>query len=181
MDLDKDIVFRAFNKLDEYLRSSKLDSVHLIVGGGASLILAYDFKDVTADTDFFSSTSIDVFKDEIDRVARDLQISSDWLNSNFSFFSHYLPQDYGSRLIRVFSGQSLKVDCLGSTDVLIMKFMALRQKDMNHISFLLAQSDTDLDIIEKRLDELADSPDNRIKACAERGLKAFDRITGRGP
>lgn len=73
----------------------------------------------------------------------------------------------------MFSGKNLKVTALGPEDLLIMKFMAGRKKDMSHIRFLIKKK-ADLKIVDKRLDELLQGP---FKEEAQKALELFDEVT----
>lgn len=98
-------------------------------------------------------------------------LSSDWLNSYYNSFKHYLPTDYNSRLVGVFSAEKIKVDRLGIEDLIVMKLMAGRNKDYTHIKQLLKNNSCQLSIIEERILELKSLHKDR----ATKALNLFDK------
>lgn len=96
-------------------------------------------------------------------ASRDLNLPGDWLNPYFSTFSHVLPLDYKTRLIRVFNSPTLVMDALGQTDLLVMKCFAHRSKDISHAKALI-QGGADLKIVEARIEALKS---RRIPGCRQ--------------
>lgn len=128
--------------------------VKLIMGGGGAMILAHGFPIGTYDIDAVPlQTPFEDLDGVVKEVAKELNISPDWLNPYFSTFAHNLPKDYADRLIRVFAGRHLTVDALGREDMLIMKLFAGRQKDVPHAK-LLIKSGVDMELIENHLGSL---------------------------
>jgi hypothetical protein len=132
--LSAERILRALKELDRI--SEKPFS--LIVGGGAALVAAYKFPLATEDID---AQSIDIEMSHlaplIDRVAKSLQLSHDWLNPYFSTFMHVLPPDYRLRLVTFYTGEKLKVSALGPEDLFVMKCFAGRDKDIPHARALM--------------------------------------------
>lgn len=147
--------------LDKHLRQP----LHLVVGGGAAMVLAYQHPLATQDVDAFAAkgSSLSGLDAVLKRVAKQLNIEPDWMNTHFVTYTHVLPQDYASRLQRVFQGKQLRVDALGPEDMLIMKCFAGRDKDRPHARRLLGAV-RDLAIVDRHLTLLADK---RIPGAAQ--------------
>lgn len=78
------IMKTAFQKLDELLTTS----VTLIVGGGGAMIFAHNFPLATTDVDAIPKGIEPAELDELaKKIAVELLLPSDWLNSYFSTFS----------------------------------------------------------------------------------------------
>lgn len=160
----------AFRELDRALDGP----VHLIVGGGAAMALAYGHTLATQDVDAFAAregASVPEIAERARAVAERLHIAPDWLNAHFETFAHVLPRDYPKRLRPVFGGTHLKVDALGPEDLLVMKCFAGRDKDRPHARRLIRQA-SDLGVVERRLAELIDK---RIPG-AEAAADVFDDL-----
>jgi predicted nucleotidyltransferase len=167
--LDAQLTRVALEKLDALLDRD----VHLVIGGGGAMILAYGIPLRTEDVDAFPRRSGDLraIQDRAREVASELDIVPDWLNQHFETFVHVLPSDYAARLRRVLDGKHLKVDALGPEDLLIMKCMAGRDKDRPHARRLLREA-TDLALVDRHLSELAE---RRIPK-AEQACEFFDAL-----
>lgn len=128
----------------------------LLLGGGGAMVLAYHFPVATQDLDaiFFQSEikEADVSED-IQGVAKELNLPKDWLNPYFSTFLFSLPPDYHTRLIEAFKGKYLIVYALGITDLLILKCFAGREKDIGHARALIKKG-ADTDLVEKHIRNL---------------------------
>src|SRR3569832_1379045 len=125
--LDHDRMLQALERLDRRTKSA----AHLVVGGGAAMVLAYAHPFATLDVDAFAAKG-GLRMAELDALARsvadELHIEPDWLNAHFETFTAVLPRDYASRLRLVFAGEHLRVDALGPEDLLVMKCFAGRDK-----------------------------------------------------
>jgi hypothetical protein len=151
--LTEKIMLNALQSLDQKLTEASL-KVSLIMGGGGAMILAHHFPKGTTDIDAIpKGQSPEVLDSFVKAVAKELGIEPDWLNPYFSTFAMTLPQDYSSRLIRVFDGIHLTVDALGKEEMLIMKCFAHRSKDIPHARALL-KGGVKLELVENRLNEL---------------------------
>lgn len=154
MDLDKDLDLKALFLLDEAIGKKKLPLVKLVIGGGASMLLAHGFPGKTYDVDAIpTNLHFDEIKDLAEDVSKILKIGHDWLNPYFQAYTIYLPSDSKKRMSVIYSGKHLIVESLGIEDVLIMKLMAGRSKDRAHIKHLLKMN-PHLPIVEDRLHEL---------------------------
>ncbi len=154
MNLDKALALKALKMLDEAIQRKPLPLVKLVVGGGASMLLAHGFPGKTTDVDAIpTNAKFEDIKILAEKIAQALNIDHDWLNPHFQTYTIYLPPDAMTRVQRVYSGKNLVVDALGAEDILIMKLMAGRSKDRSHIKHLLKMN-PDLSIVEERLHEL---------------------------
>ena len=173
--MDKELALEALKKLDEKLTAAGLGKVTLVVGGGGSMVIQHGYQGMTVDID---AVPIDIDFEELKpymfEVSKELKIAPDWLNPYYQTFTVSLPDDARSRMKTIFTGNSLIVKSLGAEDILIMKLMAKRNKDMGHIRHLLRMG-LDLKIVEKRLEELIKIyPDK-----AQKALDLFDELTGK--
>ena len=153
--ISKMVALAAFERLDAYL----IKPLTLYMGGGTSMVLAHGYPLSTSDVDALpKQTSFDEIDGAVKRVATELGLPTDWLNPYFSSFTHVLPADFVTRLVRVFAGERLSVDALGREDMLIMKCFAHRPKDLGHARALLRLG-VDLAVVEAA-----------IEVCHKRGI-----------
>jgi hypothetical protein len=170
LELDRDRSLKALGGLDA--RMSR--PARLIIGGGAAMILAYDHPLATQDVDAFAAkgglrvADLDALAKE---VAAELDLEPDWLNAHFETFTAVLPDDYASRLRRVFEGVYLTADALGPEDLLVMKCFAGRDKDLPHARRLIHLAD-DLGVVDRQLSGLVE----RRYPKAERAADYFDDL-----
>ena len=169
--IDSTLALEAFAALDRRLT----EPCRLVLGGGTAMILAHGHPVATTDADVFPvrGTLSDLAPHAL-AVARELDLEPDWLNPWFTTFTHVLPSDYGTRLIRVFDGAALCVDALGAEDLLVMKCFAGRDKDRPHTLRLLKQA-RDLDVVDRQLSQLLEK---RIPG-AEKAADLFDDLRER--
>jgi len=154
MDLNKALALRALKTLDKKLTAARQEAVTLAVGGGGAMILEFGYAGSTLDIDAVPiGTEFDSLKKYLEAVAQELKITPDWLNPYYQAFTIYLPPAAASRMVVIYNGKSLIVKSLGAEDILIMKLMAGRAKDMGHLRHLLKLK-INLSIVEHRLEEL---------------------------
>lgn len=145
---------RALAALDKLLTQK----TQLLIGGGAAMALAYKLPLVTADIDglvFRSAITMDELVPLVKKVATELNIPKDWLNSHFNTFLFALPLDYFQRLVTVYSGKHLTAYAFGREDMVILKCMAGRDKDLPHARALMKQG-IDRKIVEEQIQHLID-------------------------
>ncbi len=148
--IDLKLATEAFSRLDELLKKP----VKLILGGGTAMIMAHQFPLSTSDVDAVSkNSSLLEIENEIKQVGSELNLPADWLNPHFSSFMFVLPNDFESRLVKVFDKKFLSVFALGIEDMLLMKCFAHRAKDIGHTKFLLKKN-INLKIVENQIDLL---------------------------
>lgn len=177
MDLDKALAIKALEKLDDLLIKESHGPMTLIVGGGGAMILAHGFAGKTKDIDAVAKGRSDLMEIDAETkvVAQQLKIEPDWLNPYFSTFIHYLPKDYGSRLLKIYDGVALHVIGLGAEDLLIMKFMADRDKDQKHIRHLIKRG-AQIEVVEERLIELEKQKVTKAKEALARFYETCDEM-----
>lgn len=166
----------ALKGLDRELK----EELNLLIGGGAAFILAHHIPLLTMDIDgipyktVLKPADLDPY---VKKVAKQLKIPNDWLNSYFAAFTYSLPKDYGSRLILVFRGKKLTALALGKEDLLIMKCFAGREKDLPHARALLKQGlDTTLvnnhlhRCVEEKIPRAQEACDFFYDSCEQLGI-----------
>lgn len=173
MEMDKSLALEALKRLDAKLVRADFPRIVLAAGGGGSMILEHGYSGATADIDAVPINSeFEPLKPFMQEVAQELKIDADWLNPYYSAYTVYLPADAKDRMVDTFVGKRLIVKTLGAEDVLIMKLMAGRAKDLPHTRHLL-KKDLDLKIVEKRLEQLK----KLFPELAEEALDLFDSLT----
>ena len=173
MDMNKELALQALKLLDSKLSKASVPAMTLVIGGGGSMILNFNYQGATVDIDAIPlNTPFDDLKPFMEEVARELKIAPDWLNPYYQSFTHYLPTDSKSRMKSVFKGEVLDVQSLGAEDILIMKLMAGRAKDYSHIQHLLKMK-INLKIVDRRLTELL----KIHPRFAQRALDSLDELT----
>jgi len=151
--MKKDGMIEAFKALDAKLTVP----LTMVVGGGAAMLLAHGVSLATHDVD---GVPLDthVPPAEVERmvreVAAELKISPHWYNDYFKTFTFALPPNFRERLVEVFKGRFLSVKALGALDLLVMKCMAGREKDIGHARALVRRG-ADWKEAEAHLDRLA--------------------------
>lgn len=170
MDMNKKLALKALQSLDEKLAEAKMQKVTLIIGGGGSMILQHNYTGgSTYDIDAVpTNIEFEDLKPFMEKVAEELKIAPDWLNPYYSAFTIYLPADSKSRILKTYQGEVLTVKSLGAEDILIMKLMAGRSKDMPHIKHLMRMK-LKISIVESRLEELK-------KLYPKEAGRALDRL-----
>lgn len=170
LPLDQKRMLRALSLLDQRV----VAPAHLVVGGGAAMVLAYKHPIATQDVDAFAAKG-GLRMIELDasarEVAEELQIEPDWLNAHFETFTAVLPRDYATRLQSVYRGEHLQVDALGPEDLLVMKCFAGRDKDLPHARKLVRLA-KHLSVVDKQLEHLVE----RRYPGAERAADYFDDL-----
>ena len=138
------------------------------------MVLAYDYPLATQDVDAFTARG-GLSMAELDtaarRVAEQLDLEPDWLNTHFETYTGVLPTGYSERLKRVLEGEHLVVDALGPEDLLVMKCFAGRDKDRGHARKLLRLAG-DLDLVDRHLAHLIE----RRYPGAEKAADYFDDL-----
>jgi hypothetical protein len=166
--VSKELIQKAFKLLDDRVT----ESVTLILGGGACMILAHGYPLATTDVDAIpQQLSFDQLDGWVKEIARELHLPGDWLNPYFSTFTFVLPKDYATRLVDVFGGRRLRVRALGREDMLILKCFAHRPKDVGHARALLKLG-VDLAIVTKVIEDLAE----RDTPNADEALEFLDGL-----
>lgn len=135
------------------------------------MVAAYGETEATHDIDAVplkSKRSFDELKPYFQKVAKELDLSKDWINPFFATFTHVLPADYLSRTREFFHGKQMVCVALGPEDLLIMKLMAGRQKDDRHIRRLLKRKNFRHSLVEQQLEDLSQKNLAGAKAALDR-------------
>ncbi len=161
--LDKTLVERAFRLLGQTLELEDVESFHIVVCGGASLIASSLVARTTKDVDVValldSSDQLvspaplpEALLDAAATVAEDLALPADWLNNGPSrgiggLFQMGLPQGLASRLQRRDYGSRLSVHFVGRLDQIFFKvYAAVDQGPGRHAADLTSLQPTDSEI-----------------------------------
>lgn len=166
---------QALKALDKLLTQP----TQLLIGGGAAMALAYNLPLATADIDglvFRSEITNSELTPLIHKVATELALPKDWLNSHFNTFLFALPKDYIDRLVAVHKGKHLIAYALGREDMVILKCMAGRDKDLPHARALMKQK-VNRTIVEDQLQTLMD----RGIPKADQAMEFFDELCDQVP
>ena len=150
---------KEFNKKDILKALQTLDLLsdkpfELIIAGGSAMICSYKFPLGTIDVDVIIKKAelneVDIY---IKKTAKKLSLPPDWMNMWVSSFTHYLPEDYESRLNTLFKGKKITAKTFGKEDMLILKCFAHRGKDISHARALIKQK-ADIDFVENHIKKL---------------------------
>lgn len=115
----------------------------IVIIGGASIILNYNFRDLTLDVDMFISRNNSI-RAAIEKVAEKHDLSRNWMNSDFKFtksFSTKLHQY--SKYYKTFN-QVLQVRTIKDEYLIAMKLISFRsyKHDLSDIIGILNENDT---------------------------------------
>ena len=157
------------------------EKMELLIGGGAAFVLAHQIPLSTMDIDglpYKTGVTLAQLDSLIKKIAKKLNIPSDWLNPYFSTFTYSLPKDYAGRLVSVYQGKKLLASALGKEDLLIMKCFAGREKDILHARALLKKGlKTQLvsnhlhRCVEENLPKAGEALDFFYEVCEQMGIE----------
>ncbi len=116
-------VIQTLDILDNHLHDNN-QTREFIVCGGSAMILMNLSERPTLDVDMMAPEIDNVLKKASLYVADQLGLRDDWLNSSAQAFRDYLPSEWESRKVHVYSGKSLQVYSLCRADLLILKIFA---------------------------------------------------------
>jgi len=139
-DFDKPIIDKCLIELAEEYKKLTNKPIKLIIVGGASVLINYNFRKSTGDIDVTAITS-SLLKEAIKNTAKKLNLFSQWLNDdvkNTASSSKLL--DKISKLYKVFS-EILEVRYINEEYLVAMKLMAGRiyKYDMSDIIGILLE------------------------------------------
>ena len=128
--MQKSELIRALTRLGEICSPD----TRIVLAGGAALILGGFIERSTDDGDVVhSEPSLASIQDLVGYVADERALSPAWLNDGVKAWADVLPQDFGERLEEVGTFGNLHVRRLGRLDLLVMKFFALREQDLEDL------------------------------------------------
>lgn len=136
----------------------------IVLAGGAALIFAGYIERGTQDGDVVhSEPRFAELGDLIIGVAEERNLPTGWLNDGVKAWSDVLPSDFGVRLEEVDTFGNLRVRRLGRLDLLVMKFFALRDEDLEDIEQMVP-TDEEIEFVRNQLDRIARTrPDRALK------------------
>jgi hypothetical protein len=129
--LSKEILLRAFARLDELLKKRNL-TADVFVFGGAAIVLGFDARPLTRDVDAVWKPHTEVLS-AAREVADEFGLPRWWLNEQASF---YLPAGAESDGVSAFTGGALRVTTAKPELLLAMKVRAARTGDREDIRLL---------------------------------------------
>jgi hypothetical protein len=133
------------------LGSTIREPASLTLGGSAALLLTGLLDRLTDDGDVVES-SVDFGRllDAIRTVEVIEQAPPGWLNTSIQAYTHVLPADYRTRLIRLPPLERLDVSLLGRPDVILMKVYGHRSRDLQDLLAVAPRAD-ELAFVEQQL------------------------------
>jgi hypothetical protein len=152
--------------------------VHIfIVGGAAGVLLgALPAAWTTADVDM---VHVHLPRDRDDvlaaaaEAARELSLPPGWLSEDVGLFAWTLPRGWQDRVVEVGSYAQLRVFAVSRLDLIAMKFLAHRERDLEHLEQMRVTA-TDLAFARRHLDVLAESGEEPSQvAMARRYVEAW--------
>jgi hypothetical protein len=154
--LDDQTIRQALARLGQKLRIGR-DVEILLVGGAAGVLIgalpaAWTTADVDvihchlpADRDAVLSAGAD--------AGRELSLSGSWLSEDVGLYAWTLPDGWRERRILVGTFGSLKVYAASRLDLIAMKFIAHRERDLQHLA-LMKPVDEELEFCRNYLAQL---------------------------
>ena len=129
--LSRELLLRAFARLDELLKTQSL-TADVFVFGGAAIVLGFDARPLTRDVDAVWKPHTAVLNAARD-VADEFGMPRWWLNEQASV---YLPAGAQSDGVPAFAGSALRVTTAKPELLLAMKVRAARTGDREDIRLL---------------------------------------------
>jgi hypothetical protein len=161
--LTKEKMFAALEALDNLLE----EPLKLIIGGGGAMVMVHGYPLTTMDIDAIPiNRDISEIDGLVKRVANDLNLPPDWLNAWFSSFAYTIPKDYEDRLIPTFKGKQIEALSLSTTDLLVLKCFAGRQKDIGHARMLIKKG-ADVEFVQEHLEEMVERKVPRAESAID--------------
>jgi len=154
--LDKNTILSGFVALGQRLKLSRHVEI-LIVGGAAGVLTGLlPAQWTTADVDTLDCQlpqDREAVLAVAEVVCRDLSLPADWLNDWGGLYAWTLPDDWMSRRVPIGEFGQLHVYAAGRSDLIAMKFIAHRERDLEHLQLLNVTED-DKTFVRSYLDHL---------------------------
>ena len=176
-----DIYLRDLSKelKKEFGRNAEFE---IIIIGGASILLNYNFRDTTLDVDMFISRNSSI-STAIERVANKHQLSSDWMNSDFKYTESFSPKLHQySKYYKTFN-QILNVRTIKDEYLIAMKLVSFRtyKHDLSDIIGILQENQSitleDIEVAFINLYGSLDKLSPRTRTFLEKEFKELTEIT----
>lgn len=154
-ELGNDMILSSFVALGQKLNGLDHNIELLLVGGAAGVLTgllpaAWTTSDVDTMHCHLPKDEDDVL-DAAAEVCRDLSLPADWLNSWKRLHGWTLPDEWMSCRVLVGEFGRLIVYAVSRSDFIAIKFIAHRQKDLDHLALLGVTAD-DKDFVRRYLD-----------------------------
>lgn len=157
-DMNTQTVETALRRLGEKLDPGREVEI-LLVGGAAGMVTGLLSPDrVTTDCDVMAYLPVDAMaavESAAEEVAGELDLASDWLNSNVQMRLDALPDEWETRKQWVNRYGPLNVCAASRIDLIAMKVLAGRDQDIEDLDAMKVRID-DLDFVRKYLDKLTE-------------------------
>jgi len=148
---------RGFTRLGERLAIDH--DVEILIVGGAAGLLTGELPSTMTTMDahaiwYRPSKDRDTVLETAAEVARELSLPSDWLNEWSGLYAWSLPDDWEGRRVLIGKFGHLHVYAASRIDLIVMKFIAHRESDLDHLVSMNVKSD-ELEFIQRELDLIA--------------------------
>ena len=162
--IDKANIDTILNDLAKELKKEfgKFMQFEIIIVGGASIVLNYDFRDATRDVDCIVSPPTSI-NDAINRTGDKNGLENGWLNSDFKKTASYSPKiiQY-SKYYKQFQ-HILTVRTIADEYLIAMKLASIREYKHDKsdiVGILISNTSIDMNKINKAVDDLYDGWNN---------------------
>ena len=133
--LNRELIHRALQAVEEQLRRRRLRG-HVYVIGGAAMALAYRSDRVTLDVDALIVEGHTAVTEAAWEAAESLGLPRNWLNEQAAV---YMPMQPDKRAPTLFDTPHLVVTGASPRHMLAMKFRSARESDLEDIAVLLQE------------------------------------------
>ena len=162
--LDNSTIRSALAKLGEELSLER--DVEILIVGGAAGVLTGELPPswTTADVDLIHCNlpgDREAILVASATVARELSLPASWLSKDVGLYAWTLPEGWGGRRVLVAAFGRLRVYAAGRLDLIAMKFIAHRERDLEHLTRMNVKR-SEREFVLRYLDSLARHHPNEI-------------------
>ena len=139
VELNDNTILAAFSALGRKLKLPRDVEVLLVGGAAGVLIRALPPAWTTGDVDairFYLPQDRDAVLEAAEDVGRELSLQANWLNEDSGLFAWTLPSGWEQRKVHVGTFGHLRVFAVSRLDLIVMKFIANRPRDREHLSHM---------------------------------------------